>query len=83
VERPIAYMHVGDTAPGYCSALQREVIADMGASGTGRAEQCEPLERFAFYDRAARAYAIVQTGEMQPWANFLFKKGVISDELRP
>jgi L-fucose mutarotase len=27
------------------------------------------------------AYAIVHTGEMQPFANFIFKKGVISDAL--
>ena len=43
--------------------------------------QCEAVERFAFYERVKGAYAIVQTGEMQPYANFLFKKGVISDPL--
>ena len=41
----------------------------------------EAVERFAFYERAARAYAIVQTGEMQAWANVVFKKGVIADRL--
>lgn len=29
-----------------------------------------------------RGDEIVQTGELQPWANFLFKKGVIAEELR-
>jgi L-fucose mutarotase len=59
------------------------VIDDIVRAGAARAEQCEAVERFAFYDRASRAYAIVQTGELQPWANFLFKKGVIAEELRP
>ena len=82
VAQPVAYMQVGDTPEGYCSALQREVLADMAASGDARVDQCQATERFSFYERVSRAYAIVQTGEMQPWANFLFKKGVISQELR-
>ena len=82
VEQPVAYMQVGGTAPGYRSELQREVIADLSAGGTARSEQCEPLERFSFYERVSRAYAIVQTGELQAWANFVFKKGVIAEELR-
>ena len=82
VAQPVAYMQVGDTEPGYRSQLQREVIADMCASGNARSDQCEPLERFAFYDRVGRAYAIVQTGELQAWANFVLKKGVIAEELR-
>jgi L-fucose mutarotase len=83
VAQPVAYMQVGDTAPGYRSELQREVIADMVGGGTARSEQCEPLERFSFYERVTRAYAIVQTGELQAWANFVFKKGVLAEELRP
>ena len=82
VEQPVTYMQVGDTPAGYRSAAQREVIDDMVAGGNGRAEQCEALERFAFYDRVKGAYAIVQTGEMQAYANFIFKKGVIADALR-
>jgi L-fucose mutarotase len=82
VDQPVTYMQVGDTAPGYRSAVQREVIDDMVAAGNGRSAQCEALERFAFYDRVGRAFAIVQTGEMQAYANFIFKKGVIADALR-
>jgi L-fucose mutarotase len=81
VERPVAYMQVGGTAPPYRSARQREVIDELAALGQLSAEQCEPTERFAFYDRARGAFAIVHTGEMQPWANFVFKKGVICDPL--
>ena len=35
------------------------------------------LERFAFYDRAAGAFAIVQTGESRLYGNIILKKGVI------
>jgi L-fucose mutarotase len=36
------------------------------------------LERFAFYDRAKTAFAIVQTGETRLYGNIILKKGVIS-----
>lgn len=35
------------------------------------------LERFAFYDRATSAFAIVQTGETRLYGNIILKKGVI------
>jgi len=37
----------------------------------------EPIERFAFYERAAKAYAIVASGEDRLWANLILKKGVV------
>jgi len=83
VTQPVAYMQVSDTPRGYCSALQREVMTQMQARGDAQPAQCEAIERFAFYERVGRAYAIVQTGEMQPFANFVFKKGVIAHALRP
>lgn len=36
------------------------------------------LERFAFYDRAAKAFAVVQTGERRLYGNIILKKGVIA-----
>lgn len=35
------------------------------------------LERFAFYERAKRAFAIVQTGEFRLYGNLILTKGVI------
>lgn len=35
------------------------------------------LERFAFYERARKAYAIVQTGEFRLYGNLILTKGVI------
>ncbi len=83
VAQPVAYMQVGDTPDGYRSALQREVIGELVMRGDALDAQCEATERFAFYERARGAFAIVQTGELQPWANFIFKKGVIAAALRP
>jgi len=38
----------------------------------------QTLERFAFYDRAATAFAVVQTGETRLYGNIILKKGVIA-----
>lgn len=35
------------------------------------------LERFAFYERVSRGYAVVQTGERRLYGNILLKKGVL------
>jgi L-fucose mutarotase len=37
----------------------------------------EPVERFAFYERAKKAFAVVATGEMRLYGNLILKKGVI------
>ena len=39
-----------------------------------------PLERFAFYERAKKAFAIVQTNERRPYGCFILKKGVIGPD---
>jgi L-fucose mutarotase len=83
VTQPVAFMQVSNTQPGYRSALQREVIGRLQERGDAQPMQCEAIERFTFYERAAGAFAIVQTGELQPYANFVFRKGVVADALRP
>ncbi|MBQ8786613.1 MAG: L-fucose mutarotase [Oscillospiraceae bacterium] len=42
-------------------------------------ENCkiEMVERFAFYERAKTAYAVVATGEEAIYANIILKKGVV------
>jgi L-fucose mutarotase len=81
VSRPVAYMQVCDTPQGYRSRLQRDVITALEAIGQATAGQCEAMERFAFYDRVRQAFAIVLTGDLQPYGNFLLRKGVISEAL--
>ena len=39
-----------------------------------------PIERFTFYDRAKKAYAIIQTGERRFYGCFAFRKGVIGPD---
>ena len=41
------------------------------------------MERFAFYERAKKAYAVIATGEMAIYANVLLKKGVVLPEETP
>jgi L-fucose mutarotase len=88
VAQPVAYMKVCDTPDGYRSALQRRAIElqrraidAFETAGWLRAGQCAAMERFSFYERVQQAFAIVHTGELQPYANFLFKKGVIGEPL--
>lgn len=38
------------------------------------------LERHAFYARAGRAFALLQTGDTRKYANLLLRKGVISTD---
>ena len=35
------------------------------------------LERFAFYDRASKAFAVVATAETARYANIILKKGIV------
>ncbi len=43
-------------------------------------EAPDTLERFAFYEAAKQAFAIVQTGERRPYGNIILTKGVIGPE---
>lgn len=43
----------------------------------GRSIAIEALERFAFYDAAKRAFAIIRTADAGPYGCFILKKGVI------
>jgi len=46
-------------------------------SNAGYDREIEPIERFAFYDRARAAFAIVATGEPRLYGNLILKKGII------
>ena len=81
VDHPVAYMQVSGTQAPYRSAVQREVMELITPSLLPH-QSAEAVERFAFYDRVRAAYAIVVTGELQPFGNFLLRKGVIGENLR-
>ena len=40
-------------------------------------DKLSKLERFEFYERAKKAYAIIQTGEERQYGNLLLVKGVV------
>lgn len=62
--------------PSTIPPVQAEVQAAIDAAD-GREARMVSIERFAFYDRARTAYAVVQTGERRFYGCFAFRKGVI------
>lgn len=46
----------------------------------GYSGEIEKMERYAFYERAKKAYAVVITGETAKYGNVILKKGVIPVE---
>lgn len=76
VDNPVALMAVvpGDTYKPAIWEDYRRIIAeyeeftDFGF-----------VERFAFYERAREAYAIIATSEMALYANIILKKGVVTE----
>jgi L-fucose mutarotase len=68
-------MQVGDD-PDLVPPVQAEVQVEVDAA-EGRSRPLPPIERFAFYDLAKTAYAVVQTGERRFYGCFMLRKGVI------
>lgn len=56
--------------------VQREVQAEIDRA-EGRALPMGSLERFAFYEAARSAFAVVATGEARGYGCFLLRKGVL------
>ncbi|KAF6826405.1 L-fucose mutarotase (RbsD/FucU transporter) [Colletotrichum plurivorum] len=67
---PVIMMEVvkGDTAD---ASVEGDFRASLGYGG-----EIEKLERFAFYERAKKAFAVVATGETRKYGNVILKKGV-------
>lgn len=68
---------VGD--PNAQPPVQKEVQAAVDAA-EGAPRPMVSVERFAFYDMARKAYAVIQTGERRFYGCFMFRKGVIPPE---
>ncbi len=77
VPLPVAFMRVSDTPQGQVSEVQQEVFQVLLASNVA-ATKVRAVERFAFYELIGDSFAILQTGELRPFGNFMFKKGVIT-----
>ena len=68
----MAVVSVDGTKP----TIWEEYRKIIKASGE-KFDDFEHVERFAFYERAKEAYAVVATGEKARYANIILKKGVI------
>lgn len=60
-------------------AVQAEVQAVINAA-EGRPRPMVGIERFDFYERAKRAYAVIQSGERRFYGCIILRKGVIPPE---
>jgi len=75
VEKPAGLMKVvpGDNIVPEIWNTYRKIIKESGE----KFEDFEFIERFEFYERARKAYAVVATGETALYANIILKKGVV------
>ena len=76
VEKPVSLMQVmpGDNAETPIWDTYKEIISKADSRG---ADAVGEIERFAFYEKAKKAYAIIATGETAIYANIMLQKGVI------
>lgn len=77
VEHPVNLMQVmpGDPVETPIWDTYRDIIRshdDRGDAAIGS------IERFAFYEEAKKAYAIIATGEKALYANVILQKGVVT-----
>ena len=75
VDDAAARMEVVDE-PDTILPVMEEVQAQVDAAG-GEPTPMIGIERFAFYERAKQAYAVIQTHERRFYGCFAFRKGVI------
>jgi len=77
VDHPVALMEVvpGDPVKPVIWDEYKAIVKKYDE----KAADFEHIERFAFYERAKKAYAVVATGEMALYANIILKKGVVTD----
>ena len=78
VEHPVNLMEVmpGDPVETPIWDEYEKIVAAADERGKAAIGQ---IERFAFYDEAQKAYAIIATGETALYANIMLQKGVVVD----
>ncbi|WP_425642905.1 RbsD/FucU family protein [Marinomonas gallaica] len=76
VDQPVTRMQVVGESESVMPDVQQEFAAILKAADSNNAEMGS-LERFAFYESAKKAFAVVVTGEARGYGCFLLKKGVI------
>lgn len=76
VDKPVSLMEVvpGDEVETPVWNTYKEIIGSYDSRG---ASAIGEIERFAFYEDAKKAYAIIATGESALYANVLLQKGIV------
>ena len=76
VEKPATLMEIvkGDTVKTPIWDTYREIITKHDPRGQ---DTVTNIERFAFYEEAKKAYAIIATSEKALYANIMLQKGVV------
>lgn len=76
VEKPVSLMQVmpGDDAETPIWDEYKKIVAKEDDRGDAVFEE---VERFAFYEKAKKAYAVIATGETAIYANIMLQKGVV------
>ncbi len=76
VENPVRLMQVvpGDKVETPIWETYRQIIQKHDPRGQNTVGH---IERFAFYEEAKKAYAIIATGEKALYANIMLQKGVV------
>ncbi len=75
VEKPVSLMQVtpGDDVETPIWDEYAKIIEDV----QGKTDVMGEIERFAFYEEAKKAYAVIATGESALYANIMLQKGVV------
>ena len=78
VEKPVGLMEVvpGDTVETPIWNTYFDTMQKYDARGENAVQY---IERFAFYERAKKAYCVIMTGETALYANIILKKGVVTE----
>ena len=76
VENPVSLMQVmpGDDAQTPIWDVYKKIVSAADDRGD---KVFTEVERFEFYERAKKAYAVVATGETAIYANVILQKGVV------
>jgi L-fucose mutarotase len=62
-------------------AVQKEVQKVIDKA-EGKSWPLKSIERFAFYEKAKKAYCVIQTGERRFYGCFVLTKGVIAPDVK-
>lgn len=78
VDKAVNLMEVvpGDTVDTPIWEVYKDIIAKYDVRGT---DTIGHIERFAFYEEAKKAYAVIASGENALYANIILSKGVVVD----